>query len=132
MNNMVDEVKKLIGVKRNRNTAKMALQKLIELASDKKITLNNTYYVSEWSWKSICDGIFTYSETIRDSHKYDDLMVYCTTTSYRTYFPWDIYESKTDCDEMTKFKNSFGYDWDIENNALLKKIGASNSLGVWK
>ncbi|GAB6989516.1 hypothetical protein [Paenibacillus pini] len=92
----------------------------------KTVELDKTYWVSEWSWTPISDGIYSYEEHLRNSKVNNNITAYYTDKNYRTYFPWDIYETKEECDLACKLKNSFGYDWDIG----LGKFIRMNDLSV--
>lgn len=129
---MIEELKLFIGSNRTKETANKAIEWLIKNTKYKEILLGNKYYVSEWSWQSICDGIFVYEEYIRNCKEFGVVRAYCTCRNYRTYFPWDIYESKKECQVITDFKNSFGYDWDIAISEFIREIGARNELGIWQ
>lgn len=132
MKEFIEELYKLKENNTKDKAAKLAIAKLIEFTKDKVIDLDKTYFVSEWSWNPWVDGNDVHDETIRDCKDYGTTKVYCTCNNYRTYLPWDIYESREDCQLITDFKNSFGYDWDIENGNFLSEIGAYNSLGQWR
>lgn len=95
---------------RDENAAHYVLEELSK--QNKKIELDKTYWVSEWSWYPIYDGIFSYEEHIRSSKSNDGVTAFYTNKNYRTYFYWDIYETKEECNEVCSLKNSFGYDWD--------------------
>lgn len=129
---MIETLKEYIKHDRTRKTATIAIEWLIENTKNKEIFLGNKYYVSEWSWQPICDGIYVYEEYVRDCKDFGVVKAYCTCDNCRTYFPWDIYESEDECQVMTNFKNSFGYDWDIAISEYIKKIQAKNKFGIWE
>lgn len=131
MKKFIEELYKLKESNSKENAAKLAIEKLIEYTKNKVIKLDKEYFVSEWSWTPIADGIYVYKEVIKDCKSFGDIKAYCTGTNYRTYLPWDIYESEDDCTLITKFKNSFGYTWDEEQSSFLGKLGARNELGKW-
>ncbi|MFC3803860.1 hypothetical protein [Cohnella sp. GCM10012308] len=85
----------------------------------KEIELDRTYWVSEWSRTPLTDGIFSYKQQISSSRVSGNVVAFYSKGNNRTYFPWDIYESKEECDEACALKNDFGYAWD---NALEKFI----------
>lgn len=72
------------------------------------LDLGKEYYVSEWSYNPICDGICTYKEIIRENKN----NIYYTQTNHRKYFIWDIWDKKEYSDYLCDFKNKFAYDWD--------------------
>lgn len=84
-----------------------------ELDAMSKIKLDRVYWVSQWSWTPIVDGIFSYEETIREGYSYGEVSAYYTGLNYRTYFPWDICETKEECNEICSLKSKFSYDWEI-------------------
>lgn len=94
-----------------RNDVKQEFERLIKTQNDKKIELNKTYWVSEWSWNPIADGYITQPEVIRYKETIDGINVYTTGTNYRYYYAWDLYESKEDCKKMSDFKDRFAYGW---------------------
>ncbi|MED1665640.1 hypothetical protein [Brevibacillus laterosporus] len=83
--------------------------------------LNKTYWVSEWSWTPISDGIYSCQEHLQQIKIFGELLTYYTGTNYRVYFPWDVYETKEECDEACRLKNSFGYDWHIAYYEFIKQ-----------
>ena len=93
------------------NDVKQEFERLIKTQNDKKIELNKTYWVSEWSWNPIADGYTTQPETIRYKESIDGINVYTTGTSYRYYYAWDLYESEEECKKMSDFKDRFTYGW---------------------
>jgi len=132
---VINNIKNIIGENRDKKSAKIAFYYLLKKTSKKNILLNKNYFVSQWSYTTIYDGIFSYEETI-DRYKTfrvqinDDLKkdlkkikIYYTNTNYRCYLPFDIYDNKQDCILISSFKNSFGYNFDsvccgflLENN----------------
>lgn len=131
MKAFIEELYKLKENNSKKVAAKLAIEKLIEYTKDETIDLDRKYFVSEWSWTPIADGIYVYEEVIKDCKTYENIKVYCTGTNYRTYLPWDIYDSEDDCTLITNFKNSFGYAWEEEQSSFLRKLGARNELGKW-
>lgn len=127
-------IEELFKLKENRSkeeAAKLAIMRLVELTKNKIVEVNRKYFVSEWSWTPIADGIYVYEETISDCRDFGEVKAYCTGNNCRTYLPWDIYEAKEDCELITDFKNSFGYTWDMEQEMFLSNIGAHNTMGKW-
>lgn len=132
MEELIKVLKAEFGNELNEENASKAIFRFIDFTKDKVVELNKTYWVSEWSWQPMCDGMFCYEETIRDALNYYNLVTaYCTTKNYRTYLPWDIYETKEECQLITNFKNSFGYDWDIATNKFMRDNNIGNKLGLW-
>lgn len=96
--------------------------------------LDKTYWVVEWSWQSICDGIFPYEETLRFvqpfviEFEYDSCngkWVYCcpvyqTRKNNRYYFPWEICDSMEDAANISNIVNQFGYGYDSARNDVLR------------
>lgn len=118
--------------KRDRESAKRAIELLAEKTKEMKFELGRTYFVPEWSWNPISDGIFVYDETIRDVNDLGITKAYCTCTNYRTYFAWDLFDNKSDCQAMCDFKNSFGYDWEMAMEEFLNSVHARNEMGLWE
>ncbi|MMZ62939.1 hypothetical protein D1872_251680 [compost metagenome] len=104
---------------RDENGALYILEELSK--QNKKIELDKTYWVSEWSWTPISDGIYSYEEHIRSSKRNGSVTAFYTNKNYRTYFAWDIYETKKECDKVCELKNSFGYDWNIAVHKFIDK-----------
>ncbi|MFI2856907.1 hypothetical protein ACH6EH_07175 [Paenibacillus sp. JSM ZJ436] len=99
-----------------------ALSVLEELSKQtKEVELDKSYWVSQWSWTPISDGIYSYEEHIRSSKNNNNVTALYTDKNYRTYFPWDVYESKEECDKVCELKNSFGYDWDMAVHKFIEK-----------
>lgn len=125
-------IKGVIGDKRDKDAAKKAIEILLDKTKDMEFDLDKRYYVSEWSWSPICDGIFVFEEVIRDVKDFGTTKAYCTKTNNRTYFPWDLFDNKSDCQKMCDFKNSFAYDWQTATGDLLSSLHAGNEMGVWE
>lgn len=133
MEKLITSLREEFGGQLNEKNALKAIFRFIDFTKDKNIMLDRTYWVSEWSWEPICDGIHCYEETIRDAiNYYNQVTAYCTTKNNRTYFPWDIYESKEECELITDFKNSFGYAWEIATNKFMSDNHIGNKLGKWR
>ena len=97
-------------------------KELKRLYNNKIIELNKEYFVSEWSWNPIDDGIYTYKEIIRNVEDVDGYKVYATGSNYRHYFSWDIHDTKEECDLICDIKNQYGYDWDIKiHNGIIDR-----------
>jgi hypothetical protein len=89
MEELIKVLRVEFGNELNKENALKAIFRFIDFTKDKVIELNKTYWVSEWSWQPISDGIFCYEETIRDAISYyGQVNAYCTTKNYRTYFAW--------------------------------------------
>lgn len=84
------------------------------LTKNKEIELNKKYWVSEWSWMPIYDGIYPCEEIIREHAVIDGIDCYFTNKNNRVYFKEDIFENKEDAEEMCKWQNSFSYDYDSQ------------------
>lgn len=98
------------------------LKILKRLYNTKVIELDREYFVSEWSWNPIDDGIYTYKQVIRHSEQIDGYKIYTTGSNYRHYFAWDIHDTKSECDLICELKNQFGYDWDIKiHNGIIDR-----------
>ncbi|MDI4643666.1 hypothetical protein [Cohnella hashimotonis] len=89
----------------------------------KEIELDRTYWVSEWSWTPLTDGIFSYKQQISYSRISGSVIAFYSKENNRTYFPWDIYESKEECDEVCELKNDFGYAWDNALETFIDRHG---------
>lgn len=109
----IEMLKEKVGNSRTKDDALKVLELLSELFTDSEIEMGKVYYVSEWSWRPICDGNFPCKQTIRYKRNMGGINVYATGTSHRTYFVWDLFETEEACKEICYFKNSFGYDWEI-------------------
>ena len=81
---------------------------------NKIITLDKTYYVTEWSHQLLCDGRYVYKEIIRDYARINGIDCYFTNTNNRIYFKEDLYETETEAEEMCRWQNSFGYDYETK------------------
>lgn len=125
---MLEILKQLIDSKANKDEG--AALSVLEALSHyrKEIELEQIYWVSEWSWTPLTDGIFSYKQQISSSRISGNVIAFYSKTNSRTYFPWDIYDSKEECDKACELKNSFGYAWE---NALEKFIDR-HDLGVRK
>lgn len=109
----LETIKESIGESRTKESALKAVEILISTFQHANIEINKEYWVSEWSWRPICDGNYPCQEIIRHKMNIAGLDIYATGTSCRTYFAWDLFETEKECSEMCSFKNSFGYDWEI-------------------
>lgn len=99
------------------------LSQLLDKYNDKEIELNKTYYVSEWSWNPMRDGYIVDQETIRYVEEIDGVKVYTTGLNHRHYYAWDLYDDFDKAVIMTKYKNSYGYDWsDIDNHIKFSQL----------
>ena len=94
-----------------RKDPKVEIPRLKNLHNNKKIELGKKYFVSEWSWNPVCDGYIVCPEIIRHVQEIDGYKVYTTGKNYRHYFSWDIYDTEEQALEMTRLKDSYGYDW---------------------
>lgn len=112
--------------------------KLKEESKNKVIELGKEYYVSEWSWNTMCDGYIVDKQTIRHSFKDENgEILYITGGNHRAYNKHDLWDTKEEADIITKIKNSYSYDWkdnaylpnwldskiNTEHTALLNSIG---------
>jgi hypothetical protein len=100
------------------------------------VELNKEYWITEWSWTPICDGIYPYQEILRHVQLFNFFdkatenvgrfdyfcPVYQTTKNNRFYFPWEIFDSKQDAKIASRIYDSWGYDYDCNRKTVLKKI----------
>lgn len=86
--------------------------------------LSRGYWVSEWSWSPLCDGIFpSFHEKIPYFKFIDGLCFYVSGTNYRVYAQWDLCSTEQECQELCSKKNSCGYEWDTLYREKLKELG---------
>lgn len=102
--------------------------------------LNKTYWVAEWSWQPICDGIYTYEETLRFVQPFILKMeyegchgtwtyccpVYQTMKNNRYYFPWEVCDSKEDAANVCNIVNQFGYGYDSARGDVVRWLVATS------
>ena len=100
--------------------------------------LNKSYWVAEWSWRPICDGIYPYEELLRFSQqfelkifRYDSCWIYkCpvyqTMKNNRFYFPWEVCDSKEDAANICNIANQFGYGYDSARYEVLRWLSETS------
>lgn len=92
--------------------------------------LSHGYWVSEWSWSMLCDGIFpTYHEKIPYFRFEDGLCFYVTNMNNRIYGPWDLCETEEDCKALCDKKSHCGYEWDKYFGDMIRQYGLSVEIG---
>lgn len=119
---MLEQLKELIekATKRDEESA-LEIMELLSIENKDILETDEKYWVSEWSWHPISDGIYSYEENLRSVQVTGNVVAYYTDMNYRVFFPWDIYETKEECDQVCELKNSFGYDWDMAHNKFIKR-----------
>lgn len=109
-------------IKHEKQDIDNVFEELMSLYNNKNIELGKTYYVSQWSYNPICDGYFSYTETIRYKKNVNGINLYYTGNNYRGYFAWDIYESKEEAIAMSDFKDTYAYDWGVHESKLVDYV----------
>lgn len=93
--------------------------------------LSHGYWVSEWSWQPICDGVFpTFHEKIPYFKFVDGLCFYVSNTNNRVYAQWDLCGTEEECKKLCDEKNQCGYEWDILYNKMLKGYALNSGIGM--
>ena len=76
--------------------------------------LNTKYWVAQWSWQPICDGIYPSETTITGYYILPSGdFVYFSKFNNRRYFGFQLCETKEECEKVCDILNSFGYESDI-------------------
>jgi hypothetical protein len=107
------------------------LKELAKSTYDKR-ELNKSYWVAEWSWNPIVDGISPCKEILRFVQEFKfssgaflfsyTCQIYQTSENNRYYFPWEIYSTETDARIACNIMNSWGYDIEAARKSLLEWI----------
>lgn len=100
--------------------------------------LNKDYFVAEWSWIPMVDGVFSHVERLKYAQEFivpDEkykwmtrkYIVYQTGTNNRWYFHWEVFDTKEDSETGCAFQDMWVYDYDMARydmlNWLIKQTG---------
>lgn len=89
-----------------------ALHKVRELMDNdnRVIKLNKKYWIAQWSWSTICDGMKPSETTITFTETTDaGDIVYMSKFNYRKYLNFQICDTKEQAQEICDTIDSFGY-----------------------
>lgn len=81
--------------------------------------LNKKYWIAQWSWQPICDGIYPSETTITNFYTLDDgTFVYFSKYNNRKYFGFQLCETEEEAEKVSDLLNSFSYDSIIAINEM--------------
>ena len=98
-------------------------REILLLSNKRHIELNNTYCVAQWSRTPMSDGNFVYEQNITDAVCINGVYQYHSSSNYRVYYAYQIYETEEEAKDVACFMNELGYESENIRRDILKELG---------